>query len=60
MNDDEALELFSLKAFKKPFPKENYVYLSKNFVSYTNGLPLALRVLGSSLFGKTLDAWRSA
>ena len=60
LNDDEALELFSLKAFKKPHPQENYVDLSINFVSYANGLPLALRVLGSSLFGKTLDVWRSA
>nr|XP_023881028.1 disease resistance-like protein DSC1 [Quercus suber] len=60
LNDDEALELFSLKAFKKPRPQENYVDLSINFVSYANGLPLALRVLGSSLFGKTLDVWRSA
>ncbi|KAL4594239.1 hypothetical protein ACB092_12G006500 [Castanea dentata] len=60
LNDDEALELFSLKAFKKPHPEKNYVDLSINFVSYANGLPLALRVLGSSLFGKTLDAWRSA
>ena len=60
LNYDEALELFSLKAFKKPHPEENYVDLSINFVSYANGLPLALRVLGSSLFGKTLDAWRSA
>ena len=60
LNDDEALELFSLKAFKKPHPKENYVDLSINFVNYANGLPLALRVLGSSLFGKTLDVWRSA
>ena len=60
LNDDEAMGLFSLKAFKKPHPEENYVDLSMNFVSYANGLPLALRVLGSSLFGKTLDAWRSA
>ncbi|XP_075648647.1 TMV resistance protein N-like [Castanea sativa] len=60
LNDDEALELFSLKAFKKPHPEKNYVDLSINFVSYANGLPLALRVLGSSLFDKTLDAWRSA
>ena len=60
LNDDEAMELFSLKAFKKPHPKENYVDLSINFVNYAKGLPLALRVLGSLLFGKTLDVWRSA
>ncbi|KAF3951327.1 hypothetical protein CMV_023008 [Castanea mollissima] len=60
LNNDDALELFSLKAFRKPHPQENYVDLSINFVSYAKGLPLALTVLGSSLFGKTLDEWRSA
>ncbi|XP_050244407.1 disease resistance protein RPV1-like isoform X3 [Quercus robur] len=60
LNHDEAMELFSLKAFKKPHLEENYVDLSIYFVNYANGLPLALRVLGSSLFGKTLDVWRSA
>ena len=53
------MELFSLKAFKKPLPEENYVDLSRNFVNYAKGLPLALTVLGSLLFGKTLDKWRS-
>nr|XP_023881021.1 TMV resistance protein N-like [Quercus suber] len=60
LNYDEAMELFSLKAYKKPHPEENYVDLCLNFVNYAKGLPLALRVLGSSLFGKTLDVWRSA
>uniref|UniRef100_A0A2N9FWS0 TIR domain-containing protein n=1 Tax=Fagus sylvatica TaxID=28930 RepID=A0A2N9FWS0_FAGSY len=44
-----ALELFSWRAFKKPHPEENYVDLSKDFVNYTNGLPLALKVLGYNL-----------
>ncbi|XP_050279016.1 disease resistance protein Roq1-like isoform X2 [Quercus robur] len=60
LNEDEALELFSWKAFKKPYPEENYEDLSMDFVRYANGLPLALEVLGSSLFGRKLDAWRSA
>ena len=60
LNDDEALELFSWRAFKKPHPEENYADLSRDFVSYANGLPLALSILGSSLFGKRTDAWRSA
>ena len=60
LNEDEALELFSWKAFKKPHPEENYVDLSMDFVRYANGLPLAFEVLGSSLFGRKLDAWRSA
>ncbi|GMY19605.1 TMV resistance protein N-like isoform X2, partial [Fagus crenata] len=60
LNNDEALELFSWRAFKKPCPEENYVDLSKDFVNYTNGLPLALKVLGSLLFGRSMDAWKSA
>ncbi|KAK9995183.1 hypothetical protein SO802_024886 [Lithocarpus litseifolius] len=60
LNYDEALKLFSWKAFKKPHPEENYVDLSKHFVKYANGLPLALEVLGSLLFGKRIDEWKSA
>ena len=43
LNDDEALELFSWRAFNKPRPKENFVALSMEFVSYAKGLPLALK-----------------
>ena len=60
VNEDEALKLFSWKAFKKPHLEENYVDLSMDFVRYAKGLPLALEVLGSSLFGRNIDAWRSA
>nr|XP_023927286.1 disease resistance-like protein DSC1 [Quercus suber] len=61
LNEVEALKLFSWKAFKKPHLEEkNYVDLSMDFVRYARGLPLALEVLGSSLFGRKLDAWRSA
>ncbi|KAG7971278.1 hypothetical protein I3843_07G126700 [Carya illinoinensis] len=60
LNDNEALQLFSLSAFKKPHPTENYVDMSKYFVNYAQGLPLALKVLGSFLFGRTQSAWKSA
>ncbi|KAG7948137.1 hypothetical protein I3843_14G132300 [Carya illinoinensis] len=56
----DALQLFSLSAFDRANPPENYKDLSKNFVSYAGGLPLALKVLGSYLFGRTIDAWESA
>ncbi|KAG6630096.1 hypothetical protein CIPAW_14G131500 [Carya illinoinensis] len=56
----DALQLFSLSAFDKTNPPENYKYLSMNFVHYAGGLPLALKVLGRFLFGRTIDAWKSA
>ncbi|KAF3951540.1 hypothetical protein CMV_022824 [Castanea mollissima] len=60
LNNDDALKLFSWRAFKKPHPKENYMDLSQDFVNYANGLPLALKVLGSLLFDKKIDEWNSA
>ncbi|XP_030936175.1 TMV resistance protein N-like [Quercus lobata] len=42
LNDDEALELFSWRVFKKRYPKEGYVELSKDFVNYAFGIPLAI------------------
>ena len=59
LNPDEALQLFCVSAFKKPNPKENYVDLCMYFVNYTNGLPLALKVLGSLLFTKSTNEWKS-
>ena len=58
LSDNDALKLFSLKAFHKPHPEENYVDLSKDFVNYAKGLPLALKVLGSSLFAKRTNEWK--
>ncbi|KAG2671393.1 hypothetical protein I3760_14G133600 [Carya illinoinensis] len=56
----DALQLFSLSAFDKTNPPENFKDLSMNFVHYAGGLPLALKVLGRFLFGRTIDAWKSA
>ena len=60
LNHDEALKLFSLKAFKMDHPTEDYRKLSQAFVDYFNGLPLALEVLGSFLFKKSIDEWKNA
>ncbi|XP_075657366.1 disease resistance protein Roq1-like [Castanea sativa] len=60
LNSDEALRLFSRKAFKKDHPLEGYVELSKKAICYAQGLPLALNVLGPLLKGRSLSAWESA
>ena len=59
LNHEEALQLFSLKAFKMDHPIEDYGKLSQAFVDYCKGLPLALEVLGSFLFKKSIDEWEN-
>ncbi|KAK9987386.1 hypothetical protein SO802_032337 [Lithocarpus litseifolius] len=59
LNDDEALHLMSLKAFKKDHPPKEYLKLSKDFVYYAGGLPLVVEILGSFLFGRIIDEWNS-
>ncbi|XP_043691779.1 disease resistance protein RPV1-like [Telopea speciosissima] len=56
----ESLQLFSCHAFRKNSPLENYMELSKSVVKYVGGLPLALEVIGSSLFCKrSIPEWES-
>ncbi|CAL9020498.1 unnamed protein product, partial [Prunus brigantina] len=59
LGDDEALELFSLNAFKKFEPEEGFWELSKCFVNYAGGLPLALKILGSSVYKRDRDEWKN-
>ncbi|CAL2236091.1 unnamed protein product [Prunus armeniaca] len=60
MNEEEALELFSWHAFRNSYPNEGYLDLSTSVVSYCGGLPLALEVLGSFVFGRSIPEWTSA
>ncbi|KAM5550148.1 TMV resistance protein N [Rosa sericea] len=60
LNDEDSLLLFSRKAFKKGYPEEDFLDLSKSFINYAKGLPLALEVLGSFLYGRDLSEWNSA
>ncbi|RVW19363.1 TMV resistance protein N [Vitis vinifera] len=60
LHDAEAIELFSWWAFKQNLPNEIYKNLSYQVVDYAKGLPLALEVLGSFLFKKTISEWESA
>ncbi|KAG5529749.1 hypothetical protein RHGRI_030210 [Rhododendron griersonianum] len=55
---DESLELFSLHAFGQSHPIDDYADTSKLVVQHCEGLPLAIKVLGSSLFGKSIGVWK--
>ncbi|KAL8128318.1 hypothetical protein AgCh_015057 [Apium graveolens] len=57
LGETESLELFSYHAFRKLVPPESFEELSLNFVTHAGGLPLALKVLGSSLLGRTDESF---
>ncbi|PRQ22484.1 putative P-loop containing nucleoside triphosphate hydrolase, leucine-rich repeat domain, L [Rosa chinensis] len=60
LTHDEALQLLSLKAFKKNPPPEVYLELCNNILGYAHGLPLVLVVIGPFLCGRSINEWKSA
>ncbi|KAM7473447.1 hypothetical protein LguiB_020690 [Lonicera macranthoides] len=54
----EATKLFCWKVFNDMCPPEDFKELSDQVIYYCDGLPLALKVLGSALRGKNLDFWK--
>ncbi|GAU20877.1 hypothetical protein TSUD_120690 [Trifolium subterraneum] len=60
LTNEKALELFSWHAFKNKKIDPGYVDIAKRAVSYCDGLPLILEVIGSQLFGKSLAVWKSS
>ncbi|KAK4580835.1 hypothetical protein RGQ29_024473, partial [Quercus rubra] len=58
--DKDAFQLFCSKAFRKEHVPKDYLVMSKEFLKYAAGLPLALEVLGSFLFGKSTIEWKCA
>ncbi|MED6210720.1 hypothetical protein PIB30_066791 [Stylosanthes scabra] len=56
----DSSRLFCLNAFDKIHPEAGYEEISKMAVSYANGIPLALKVLGRFLYSKTREQWESA
>ncbi|XP_034910625.1 disease resistance protein RPV1-like [Populus alba] len=57
---EKSFELFSWNAFGQADPVDGFVEDSWRIVRHCNGLPLALRVLGSSLSGKGREIWEGA
>ncbi|CAL2240958.1 unnamed protein product [Prunus armeniaca] len=57
----ESLELFSWHAFGQDHPIEGYIEYSQKIVGHCGGLPLALKVFGSSMYSEdSIDVWKSA
>ncbi|CAL0329513.1 unnamed protein product [Lupinus luteus] len=59
MDEKESLELFSWHAFRETSPQEDFFELSRSVVTLCGGLPLALEVLGSYLYKREKEQWRS-
>ncbi|XP_039690420.1 TMV resistance protein N [Medicago truncatula] len=60
LNRKEALQLFGCNAFKTQKIDQRYEDISKRVVLYSKGLPLAVEIIGSDLYGKTILEWESA
>ena len=59
LQNDEAIELLCLHAFRHKDVSEEFRQLCGHALEYTRGLPLALKVLGSSLHTKSKCEWES-
>ncbi|XP_024638440.1 disease resistance protein RUN1 isoform X2 [Medicago truncatula] len=59
LNENEALQLLRWKAFKNSTVNPSYEGILNRVVTYASGLPLALEVVGSNLFGKDIEKWKS-
>ncbi|KAM5569604.1 TMV resistance protein N [Rosa sericea] len=60
LDHHEALEVFSMNAFKRSRPLDAYAELTERAIRYAQGLPLALTVLGSSLCNENVELWEAA
>ena len=58
LEHDNALELFCRKAIRQNSRSQDLLELSKEIVGYAKGNPLALEVLGSSLYQKSKQQWK--
>ncbi|KAG2668005.1 hypothetical protein I3760_15G140300, partial [Carya illinoinensis] len=59
MDHHEALQLFSQHAFKSDNPDDAFADVIKLALNCAKGLPLALQVIGSNLYGEDIHFWKS-
>ncbi|KAL8262585.1 hypothetical protein R6Q59_023934 [Mikania micrantha] len=57
LHKQASLQLLSHHAFMSNGPNDGYEKVSKQIMAYCKGHPLALKVLGESLFNKTVAEW---
>ncbi|KAJ9687376.1 hypothetical protein PVL29_016029 [Vitis rotundifolia] len=57
LSNYEALTLFCHHAFKHKPPTKDFVQLCHRALNYTKGLPLALKILGCSLYKRSKTEW---
>ncbi|XP_055960862.1 disease resistance protein RPV1-like [Mercurialis annua] len=57
LQDSDALRLFSTYAFKQNNHSEDYSELATKVMKYAQGVPLALKLLGSHLCKRSLKEW---
>ncbi|XP_021834850.1 TMV resistance protein N-like isoform X3 [Prunus avium] len=55
---NQALELFSWHAFRRSEPPKDYLKLAQRAIAFADGLPLALKILGSHLRGTDIRLWQ--
>ncbi|WVZ04464.1 hypothetical protein V8G54_025270 [Vigna mungo] len=60
LNDENAMQLLCRKAFKLNYILSDYERLAFDVLSHAQGHPLAIEVIGSSLFGRNVSQWKSA
>ncbi|CAJ1978729.1 unnamed protein product, partial [Sphenostylis stenocarpa] len=60
LTEKNAVELFCRHAFKVNYIMSEYEGLARDVLSHAEGHPLAIKVIGSSLFGRNASQWKGA
>ncbi|KOM50311.1 hypothetical protein LR48_Vigan08g113800 [Vigna angularis] len=60
LNRENAMQLFCRNAFKVNHILSDYEKLARGILSHAQDHPLAIEVIGSSLFGRNVSQWESA